>query len=859
MKVTPCTHAAFLVYFLTHGFAFAGTAFTYQGAMHDAGVPANGIYDTEFVLFDAESGGNQVSSVVGRSAIDVIDGIFTVAVDFGASAFDGTDLWLEIRAGPTGGSLATLTPRQAITPTPLAINADKLDGLDSTDFLTVETDGDPSNELQNVFVTIVADTGTTTADSQTDTLSVVGFGTVGTIIVGDTLTISDTSSLDNLGSHVASQDLDLGNNNLVGSGGTVGLSIANDGSATIGSALTLDGLTDVISTSTGTLGFGDDDLITTGALTASTLTISGLDCTGDANGGALTTDASGVISCSDDDTSANTLDEAYDQGGAGIGRLITADSGAVVISGTAGLELDSGSLTITPGDPRSIATSNTLGGNPVAIAVSGNYAYIIDDGADDLRIVDVTNPGSPTRVSTLSLPTSPQAIDVAGRYAYIVAEGSDDLKVVDVSNPGDPSVVGSLAIFFEPNGVVVSGSYAYVSDRTQNSLFVVDITDPTQPSLMGQLDLVSPQFMDVFVQGRYAYLIDFFPQELTIVDVANPAAPTKVGSVPVGDGPISLYVNGRYAYVLDRSDQELFVVEVSDPTSPTIVSSIGVGLRPNDLVVSGRYAFVADESTADLKVIDVSDPANPALVGSLGAAIAIEALAVAGQYLYLVEEVRSEIEVRDISGLESASLVAHSLEAGNLQVRDDVITQGNVAVAGGVSIGAGGLYSDGDVGVSGTIALANDVAPAASPANVVQVYAEDVAGSSELRVRDEAGNITTLSPHNFSLIGERSEPMAWSFYSENEHGKINVDMLRAMRLIEHMSGESLVRIAPSGAKFGTSASIASRVSVSDRTTMMKQQSNELLRRNKELERTLRELEVMAFEKKADAAKPGGAQ
>ena len=36
--------------------------------------------------------------------------------------------------------------------------------------------------------------------------------------------------------------------------------------------------------------------------------------------------------------------------------------------------------------------------------------------------------------------------------------------------------------------------------------------------------------------------------------------------------------------------------------------------------------------------------------------------------------------------------------------------------------------------------------------------------------------------------------MAWSFYSENEHGKINVDMLKTVRLMEALSGEKLVHI-----------------------------------------------------------------
>lgn len=37
--------------------------------------------------------------------------------------------------------------------------------------------------------------------------------------------------------------------------------------------------------------------------------------------------------------------------------------------------------------------------------------------------------------------------------------------------------------------------------------------------------------------------------------------------------------------------------------------------------------------------------------------------------------------------------------------------------------------------------------PATSPADIIQLYAEDVSSSAELRVRDELGNVKTLSPH----------------------------------------------------------------------------------------------------------------
>ncbi len=104
------------------------------------------------------------------------------------------------------------------------------------------------------------------------------------------------------------------------------------------------------------------------------------------------------------------------------------------------------------------------------------------------------------------------------------------------------------------------------------------------------------------------------------------------------------------------------------------------------------------------------------------------------------------------------------------------------------SMGVGGY--PGETGTN-IFALLNGDAPTASVVDGVLLYADNA--SAELKVRDEAGNISTLSPHNFTLA-EKSEPMAWSFFSENENVgyQINVDMLKAIRTIENLSGEKLV-------------------------------------------------------------------
>lgn len=103
----------------------ASSAFTYQGQLIDNDVPSNEAADLRFRLYDAASGGSQVGSTVDRLAVQVVNGIFTVDLDFGLSAFDGDARWLQIdvRSPAGSGSYVALTPRQELTAVPYALRA----------------------------------------------------------------------------------------------------------------------------------------------------------------------------------------------------------------------------------------------------------------------------------------------------------------------------------------------------------------------------------------------------------------------------------------------------------------------------------------------------------------------------------------------------------------------------------------------------------------------------------------------------------------------------------------------------------------------------------------------------------------
>jgi len=105
------------------------TAFTYQGKLIDNGTPATGNYDLQFKLFNLLSGGTQQGTTQTVSNVAVVNGIFTVQLDFGAcdSCFNGAPRFLDISVRPTGGGVFTpLLPRQPVASTPYAIKTQSL-------------------------------------------------------------------------------------------------------------------------------------------------------------------------------------------------------------------------------------------------------------------------------------------------------------------------------------------------------------------------------------------------------------------------------------------------------------------------------------------------------------------------------------------------------------------------------------------------------------------------------------------------------------------------------------------------------------------------------------------------------------
>ena len=99
----------------------AADSISYQGRLMSADAPFSGTVDLEFALFGSLSGSDQVGTSLSRDDWPVVDGLFQVALDFGAGTFDGSTRYLEVRVAGT-----TMAPRQRVAATPVALFA--LDG-----------------------------------------------------------------------------------------------------------------------------------------------------------------------------------------------------------------------------------------------------------------------------------------------------------------------------------------------------------------------------------------------------------------------------------------------------------------------------------------------------------------------------------------------------------------------------------------------------------------------------------------------------------------------------------------------------------------------------------------------------------
>ncbi len=149
-------------------------------------------------------------------------------------------------------------------------------------------------------------------------------------------------------------------------------------------------------------------------------------------------------------------------------------------------------------------------------------------------------------------------VDVSDSYAYI-ADWVDGLRIIDVSDPSTPSEVSFCCIGSDVYDVSVSGSIAYVANHGEG-LRILDVSTPSTPTEIGFYDPVGNVY-NVYVSGSYAFIANFL-NGFRIIDVSSPSSPLEVGYYDVDDSVKSIFISDSFAYVAFL-DSGLYILDVS--------------------------------------------------------------------------------------------------------------------------------------------------------------------------------------------------------------------------------------------------------------------------------------------------------
>jgi hypothetical protein len=290
-----------------------------------------------------------------------------------------------------------------------------------------------------------------------------------------------------------------------------------------------------------------------------------------------------------------------------------------------------------------------------AVALSGTHAYVADSGSG-LRIIDISTPSNLSEDGFYDTPDSAEDVAMTGHYA-LVADDERGLRILDVSAPGAPVEEGAYDVPSAAWSVAVSGTLAYVGDyymvpgSAGGALRIVDVSDPANPAQAGFAEL-SGRGSGVALSVGYAYLSGE-KAGLLVADITDPFSPTEVISYPTTKLAHDVAVMGDYAYLADSWD--LYLFDISDPLSPTLVSTWPTpGDSLNNVVVAGNYAYVGAGHDG-LRIVDVSDPLAPIETGVYTVSDRIYDVALLGDLVYLAAD-QAGLHIVDVSDPISPTL-----------------------------------------------------------------------------------------------------------------------------------------------------------------------------------------------------------
>ena len=468
---------------------------------------------------------------------------------------------------------------------------------------------------------------------------------------------------------------------------------------------------------------------------------------------------------SSDDSTLITFAEGVDVTGALTGTSASLST-TLAVTGTTTL---TGATTV----------NNTLTANSVttnAISSNGSNADISiqPSGTGDVVISALRVNGTTLDSSDSTSVTIAEAVDITGALTGTSGSFSTTLGVTGLTTlSGGATVLGTMtAGSVTTNAISSNGSNADISIQPSGTGDVVlsalrvngttlDSSDSTAINLAENVDVTGTlTTADITTTGNIVVSGNIAPATLSIGDLNITA-----------DGSITSDSNGDI---------------VIDPAGTGEIVLTGTITHTGTQTTTGQLNV--DNLRIDGNTISAPSSGGITLTPQAGSTVALGGIATATEFQATLAEITTVRAQRIENDTSNTTLEIGSQGTGNVKIGQTEFSSSASTITGLVTNGDMTFtpQGTGDFKVDAHINLVEQSGDATGETDSAHIYAKADSGSAEVFVRDEAGNVTKISPHN--------EKGNWEYYSKNiKTGKIvRVDMEELIKDIENITGKQYI-------------------------------------------------------------------
>ncbi|MEC9465197.1 MAG: hypothetical protein VX834_05410 [Myxococcota bacterium] len=201
--------------------------------------------------------------------------------------------------------------------------------------------------------------------------------------------------------------------------------------------------------------------------------------------------------------------------------------------------------------------SYTLYEDASGLAVVDTWAYLLShDGK--LRTIDIANPENPTLIHTLEGLGNPWAIIVEGDYAY-VADNTQGVVAISLETPSAPMLLSSTPTIGGAQDITYQDGFLYTAGGSAG-IEVFNLDTPAAPVSVAELELGGAV---ISVSANNNLLWATNQESVLVVDITDPARPVQLASEDTASWAMHTVALGARAYVADWRSLALFEYDTS--------------------------------------------------------------------------------------------------------------------------------------------------------------------------------------------------------------------------------------------------------------------------------------------------------